>query len=331
MLNQTYAEIPFEAFTNFERVPNASPLLTCDPDEWAAAAHAIVADNRIHYIWSIKNRDSTWDLMHSSAPVDDPGTVEHDPRNPIIVPAGDGSFDDHTIEYPFPFLNPFDGKYYMYYLGKRERVPKQTGLMMMEQDFGTWKRITDEPVIPAEFDYEEEGSSHPSCAIDGDTIHIIYTGEAKGTGDPNSPYNDPTVCHATAPVNDPAKVTKNLANPVFKGSGAGWDKYGVREAEILKGPEYFHIFYGGYNGRIWQIGHVRTKDFKTFEASPYNPIFTPNEDPGAWDSSQLLTPQVFELNEKFYMLYAGLKGSGWGGKAECYSGLAVARGRKTGE
>ena len=43
----------------------------------------------------------------------------------------------------------------------------------MEQDFGTWKRITDEPVIPAEFDYEEEGSSHPSCAIDGDNIHII--------------------------------------------------------------------------------------------------------------------------------------------------------------
>ena len=267
--------------------------------------------------------------MHSSAPVDDPGTVEHDPRNPIIVPAGDGSFDDHTIEYPFPFLNPFDGKYYMYYLGKRERVPKQTGLMVMDRDFGTWKRITDEPVIPAEFDYEEEGSSHPSCAIDRDTIHIIYTGEAKGTGDTNSPYNDPTLCHATAPVSDPANVTKNLANPVFKGSGAGWDKYGVREAEILKGPEYFHIFYGGYNGKIWQIGHVRTKDFKTFEASPYNPIFTPNEDPDAWDSSQLLTPQVFELNEKFYMIYAGLKGNGWGGKAECYSGLAVARGSKT--
>ena len=156
MINRTCTEIPFEAFTNFERVPNASPLLTCDPDEWAAAAHATVAGDRVHYIWSIKNRDSTWDLMHSSAPVDDPGTVEHDPRNPIIVPAGDGSFDDHTIEYPFPFLNPFDGKYYMYYLGKRERVPKQTGLMVMDRDFGTWKRITDEPVIPAEFDYEEE-------------------------------------------------------------------------------------------------------------------------------------------------------------------------------
>ena len=331
MLNQTCTEIPFEAFTNFERVPNASPLLTCAPDEWAAAAHATVAGDKVHYIWSIKNRDSTWNLMHSSAPVDDPGIVEHDPRNPIIVPAGDGSFDDHTIEYPFPFLNPFDGKYYMYYLGKRERIPKQTGLMVMDRDFGTWKRITDEPVIPAEFDYEEEGSSHPSCAVDGDTIHISYTGEAKGTGAPNRPYNDPTLCHATAPASDPAKVTKNLANPIFKGSGADWDKYGVREAEIFKGPEYFHIFYGGYNGKIWQIGHVRTKDFKAFEASPYNPIFTPNEDPDAWDSSQLLTPQVFELNEKFYMLYAGLKGSDWGGKAECYSGLAVARGSKTGE
>ena len=65
MLNQTCTEIPFEDFTNFERVPNASPLLTCGPDEWAAAAHATVAGDRVHYIWSIKNRDSTWNLMHS--------------------------------------------------------------------------------------------------------------------------------------------------------------------------------------------------------------------------------------------------------------------------
>ena len=31
MLKQSQTQIPFEAFTNFERVPNASPLLTCGP------------------------------------------------------------------------------------------------------------------------------------------------------------------------------------------------------------------------------------------------------------------------------------------------------------
>ena len=95
----------------------------------------------IEYImFGLLKTGSDLNLMHSSAPVDDPGNVEHDPRNPIMVPTKNGSFDDHTIEYPFPFLNPFDGKYYMYYLGKRKRIPKQTGLMVMGDDFGIWKR-----------------------------------------------------------------------------------------------------------------------------------------------------------------------------------------------
>ena len=41
--------IPFETFGNFERVPNASPLFSCAPPDWAAAAHAIVVDDTVHY------------------------------------------------------------------------------------------------------------------------------------------------------------------------------------------------------------------------------------------------------------------------------------------
>ena len=130
---------------------------------------------------------------------------------------------------------------------------------------------------------------------------------------------------AIAPTSDPARVTKDAANPVFTGSDEDWDRYGVRETEILRGPSYFHIFYGGYNGSIWQLGHMRTRDFRTFQPNPTNPILTPNEDPDAWDSGELLTPHVFEVNGDYYMLYAGLKGRGWGGDSECGSGLAVAR------
>lgn len=44
----------------------------------------------------------------------------------------------------------------------------------------------------------------------------------------------------------------------------------------------------------------------------------PPEDPEAWDCDGLLTPQVFEANGTYYMLYAGLKGREW------QSGLAAA-------
>ena len=65
---------------------------------------------------------------------------------------------------------------------------------------------------------------------------------------------------------------------------------------------------------VLTIGHVRTRDFINFELNPQ-----------AWDSSGLLTPQVFVMNSTYYMIYAGLKGTGWNRVSEVQSGLAVAR------
>ena len=63
-------------------------------------------------------------------------------------------------------------------------------------------------------DHEESGCSHPSIAVDDDTIHMVYTGERPAPPERREIlYNVPTICHATAPVSDPAHVTKNPANP----------------------------------------------------------------------------------------------------------------------
>lgn len=301
--------IPFEAFVRFERLPGGSRLLFRQPPEWAAAAHAIVVGETVHYIWARRRADNSWLLMHSHAPTCEPAAVEHDPRNPILVPSEEG-FDNYAVEYPFPFRNPTDGKFCVYYLGHRGGPPKQTGLLVTEGDFAQWRRVTPEPVIRAEADHESHGASHPSVAVVGDTIHVVYTGESAG---------QPVICHATAPTSDPARVEKDPANPAFIGSGQEWDSRGVREAEILKGPRYFHIFYGGSDGTTWRIGHVRTRDFRTFEPNPHNPIFTPSPDRDAWDCDGVLTPQVFQSEGVYYMLYAGKRGREW------QSGLALAR------
>ncbi len=311
--------IPFELFSRFERVENASPLLVVPAPEWAAAAHAIVIGDTIHYIWSKRNKDNFWDLRHSSAPLNQPEKLSHDPRNPFLSPPETG-MDSKSIEYPCPFYNPMDSLYYMYYLVKSKEgpqpTPKQTGLLLSNDgDMGDWKRVLDEPVIKSEFKHEKIVAGHTSVTIVGDTIHIIYTSM-------ESWEKGPSLCHATAPLSDPSKVTKDPNNPVFNGSGEEWDAYGAREAEILAGPEYFHVFYGGRNKeQVYQVGHIRTKNFINFEANPYNPIFRVAEDSAAWDSDGLLTPQVFEAGDYYYMLYAGLNGEGWN-KGHCLSGLA---------
>jgi hypothetical protein len=226
--------------------------------------------------------------------------------------------DSKSVEYPNPFYNPLDGKYYMYYLVKEKGSglrPKQTGLLVSNGDLGVWERVSDEPVIRAEYDFERSCAAHTGVAVVDDTIHIIYTAYISWEN-----YH-PTICHATAPLSDPSKVTKNPNNPVFTGSGETWDAVGVREAELFKGPEYFHIFYGGRNSSgIYQIGHVRTKDFNTFETNPDNPIFTTSSDPEAWDHGGLLTSQVFEAHGFYYMIYAGSNGTG--SNRQFLSGLA---------
>jgi len=294
--------IPFEVFAGFKRIEPGNPIFACEPPEWAAAAHAMVVEDTVHYLWARHHAQARrWVLMHSTAPASDPAAVEHDPRNPILSPSPNG-FDDAATEYPFPFWNAADGTFYAYYLGRDKSGVKQTGLLVSDGDFGKWTRLRSTPVIAADAEHERKGSSHPSVTVLGDTIHIVYTGESAAP---------PTICHATAPTSDPAAVTKDPGNPVFKGTGQPWDSRGVREAELFRGPRYFHILYGGYDGEVWRIGHVRTGDFRTFEPNPHNPVFLPSSDPDAWDRDGILTPHVFEAGDSYYMLYAGKKGREW--------------------
>ncbi|UCD50737.1 MAG: hypothetical protein JSW27_24845 [Phycisphaerales bacterium] len=297
--------IAFEVFASFQRVEKVNPLFALEPPMWAAATHTIVVDESVHYYWCKREYGARWLLMHATAPVTDLTDITQDARNPIVVPSQQG-FDDQAVEYPFPFRNPGDGKFYMYYRGKGRGTPEQTGLLVCTGDLGQWTRVQPTPVIAAEADYERDGSTHPSVVVAGDTIHIVYTGKATPS------YHDGlTMCHATAPTGDPAAVTKNPNNPVFKGSGQAWDRRAVRETELFKGPQYFHILYGGFDGKVWRIGHVRTRDFRTFEPNPHNPIFTPSTDPDAWDCDGVLTPHIIEIGDTYYMIYAGKKGNEW--------------------
>ncbi|MBT3270696.1 hypothetical protein HN371_26375 [Candidatus Poribacteria bacterium] len=297
--------IPFEAFASFTRIETGNPIISLPPPQWAAATHVIVVEDTAHYYWCKRERGVRWLLMHATAPVDDLTDIEQDPRNPIVVPSA-GSFDDAAVEYPFPFLNPADGKHCIYYRAKGHATPEQTGLLVSDGDMGLWERVLHTPVIAADTDHERDGSTHPSVAVDGDTIHIVYTGKATRS------YEDClTMCYATAPTSDPAFVTKDPRNPVFSGSGQVWDGRAIRETELFTAPEYFHVLYGGYDGGTWRIGHARTRDFRTFEPNPQNPIFTPSPNPDAWDCDGVLTGQVIDIGDTSYMVYAGERGDEW--------------------
>jgi hypothetical protein len=148
--------IPFEVFAGFKRIEKGNPIIALEPPLWAAATHAIVIDQMVHYIWCKREYGTRWLMMHATAPVNDLTDITQDNRNPIVVPSEKG-FDDEGVEYPFPFLNPADNKFYMYYRGKGKGSAEQTGLLVSDGDMGKWTRVKTTPVIAADTDHERDG------------------------------------------------------------------------------------------------------------------------------------------------------------------------------
>ena len=53
------------------------------------------------------------------------------------------------------------------------------------------------------------------------------------------------------------------------------------------------------------------RDFHEFEPNPYNPVFTPSENPEHFDCDGVLTGQIIKIDQTYFMLYAGKKGQEW--------------------
>ena len=143
--------IPFEVFASFNRIETGNPIISLPPPLWAAATHAIVVDGTVHYIWCKREPDDVrWLMMHATAPINNLTNITQDARNPILEPSAEG-FDNAAVEYPFPFLNPADGKFYMYYRGKGKTTPEQTGLLVSDGDLGKWEACPTDPCHPRRY------------------------------------------------------------------------------------------------------------------------------------------------------------------------------------
>jgi len=53
--------IPFELFASFKRIKEGNPILALRPPMWAAATHAIVVGDVVHYIWCKRERRTLGD------------------------------------------------------------------------------------------------------------------------------------------------------------------------------------------------------------------------------------------------------------------------------
>lgn len=281
--------------------------------QFAQSPQALLFDDFVRIYFSTRAVDKNGKFLSHIAFVDMKRNLREIIRvaDQPVIPLGElGSFDEHGI-FPMNVVRHGD-LVYGYTCGWNRRVSVSVdtaiGLAISRDNGLTFQRIGSGPVLSA--------SLHEPCLvgdgfvmiIDG-VFHMWYiygTGWKKYAPDvaPDRTYK---IGHATSP--DGMKWTKEEAHQIIT------DRLGPDESQalptVVKIGNRYHMFFcyresfdfRKAKGRGYRIGHAWSNDLAHWTRDD----ITPNLEgtPGTWDSDMQCYPNVFECDEKVFMLYNG--------------------------
>jgi predicted GH43/DUF377 family glycosyl hydrolase len=174
-----------------------------------------------------------------------------------------------------------------------------------------WTRYNGNPVLSAEFNWEDDGLFGCAVIKDGDTMKMWY-----GCGDPGS-----VIGYATSL--DGKKWNKYPSPVLETGPGSEWDDYVIRPTTVVKEDDMLKMYYWGgrpyfpYEESMPQIGLATSPDGinwtkyndTTTAAAPYafsDPVLKHGET-GDWDEDRAIYPMVLKKGSGYEMLYTGAK------------------------
>jgi predicted GH43/DUF377 family glycosyl hydrolase len=137
----------------------------------------------------------------------------------------------------------------------------------------------------------------PSVFFDGTTYHMWFGGH-------NLTTVQTQIGYATSP--DSINWTKYSNNPVLTPGPEGtWDDETVGSPNVLFIDGVFHMWYGGGDGTIAQIGHATSPDGMTWTKDTLNPVLKVGTT-GRWDEAAVIEPSVlYDGETTYHMWYSG--------------------------
>jgi hypothetical protein len=99
-------------------------------------------------------------------------------------------------------------------------------------------------------------------------------------------------------------------SPVFDvGTPGSWDSFEVTTPRIFRRNSIFYMLYAGQSDPAFKdiphaFGLARSKDLKTWERYPANPVFRIGE-PGSWDDGAIWFGTVYAWDNALYLIYEG--------------------------
>ena len=225
-------------------------------------------------------------------------------KNPIIK-AGIESFKlfskDALWAY-HPCVIAKDGKYYMFYTGKKVgKGIAHYACLATSDNLESWKKEKS-PIDSGKNknEWDSDFIAHPFIFKDGNKYYMLYDGSRKGNW-----LEEIWLAESSDLVN----WKKDEKNPIFKVGKNWWETRHVSRCCVFKEKDIYYLFYAGHDGQRERIGLAIGKSLLTLKRASEKPVLDVGYK-GEWDEKSISDPKIIKYKGTYLMFYSGISGEG---------------------
>jgi beta-1,2-mannobiose phosphorylase / 1,2-beta-oligomannan phosphorylase len=255
---------------------------------------SVMHDRALYKAWF------SWRDKNSIAYTQSPDGINWSAPTIVLGPTNSGW--EETVNRPTVIETT--GGYAMWYTGQTSRS-SAIGYAV-SADGISWTRVSADPVLVANRSWEKQAVMNP------DVLYDRKTGLFRMWYSAGEQYEPDAVGYATS--RDGTYWTKDIGNPIFRGSGTGnWDAAKTTAVDVEPygtGGTGFVMFYVGFPDETHaQIGIAYSPDgIRNWTRSAANPIIRPGN-ALAWDSDAVYKPAVIHESGGWLLWYNGRRGT----------------------
>lgn len=226
--------------------------------------------------------------------------------NPTIGTGSDYDYQDLT--HPTIVKEPSAGAYYIFYgANKGSGSPQYTIAQASSSTVtGPWSKYASNPVLlpGSATTWDDERVQYPCVIYENGTYKMWYAGFDGSKWE---------IGYATSTATGGAgSWSKSGSNPIFKVGATGtWDSANVKMPWVLRVGTTYHMWYvGDAAAGGTHIGHATSTNGISWTRDLADPVMRTDPSIG-WEATRVEQPSVLMLNDRYLMLYTGVKSSNY--------------------